>query len=138
MGVCRALVAALNDQGIMVDVSHVGPRTTADVIEASRAPVIASHSTAQAVYDNPRGLTVFVLREIEGLSTAEAATLLTIRSETVKTRLHRARRLLRLTIERMLSAGFSEIFPFDGARCVHMADRVVECLRESQEGRKVG
>jgi membrane dipeptidase len=53
----RALVAALNDQGIMVDVSHVGPRTTADVMEASRAPVIASHSTAQAVYDNPRGLT---------------------------------------------------------------------------------
>ena len=53
----RALVAALNDQGIMVDVSHVGPRTTADVMEASRAPIIASHSTAQAVYDNPRGLT---------------------------------------------------------------------------------
>ena len=53
----RALVAALNDQGIMVDVSHVGSRTTADVMEASRAPVIASHSTAQAVYDNPRGLT---------------------------------------------------------------------------------
>ena len=53
----RALVAALNDQGIMVDVSHVGPRTTADVMAASRAPVIASHSTAKAVYDNPRGLT---------------------------------------------------------------------------------
>ena len=53
----RALVAALNDQGIMVDVSHVGPRTTAGVMEASRAPVIASHSTAHAVYDNPRGLT---------------------------------------------------------------------------------
>lgn len=53
----RALVAALNDQGLMVDVSHVGRRTTADVIEASRAPVIASHSTAQAIYDNPRGLT---------------------------------------------------------------------------------
>ena len=53
----RALVAALNDQGIMVDVSHVGPRTTADVMEASRTPIIASHSTAQAVYDNPRGLT---------------------------------------------------------------------------------
>lgn len=53
----RALVAALNDQGLMVDVSHVGRRTTADVIEASRAPVIASHSTAHAIYDNPRGLT---------------------------------------------------------------------------------
>jgi membrane dipeptidase len=53
----RTLVAALNDHGVIVDVSHVGPRTTADFIAASRAPVIASHSTAHAVYDNPRGLT---------------------------------------------------------------------------------
>jgi membrane dipeptidase len=53
----RALIAALNDHGIMVDVSHVGPRTAAEAMQASRAPVIASHSTAQAVYDNPRGLT---------------------------------------------------------------------------------
>ena len=52
----RALVSALNDHGIMVDVSHVGPKTTADAIAASRAPVIASHSTAQAVYNNLRGL----------------------------------------------------------------------------------
>lgn len=53
----RALVMALNDHGIMVDVSHVGPRTTAEIIAASRAPVIASHSTARAVHDNLRGLT---------------------------------------------------------------------------------
>lgn len=53
----RTLVVALNDQGIMVDVSHVGPRTTADAMEASRAAIIASHSTVQAVYDNTRGLT---------------------------------------------------------------------------------
>jgi membrane dipeptidase len=60
----RALVAALNDRGIMVDVSHVGPRTTADVMAASRAPVIASHSTAWAVHDNPRGLADAQLRAI--------------------------------------------------------------------------
>jgi membrane dipeptidase len=60
----RALVAALNDRGVMVDVSHVGARTTADVIEASRAPVIASHSTAKGVYDNPRGLTDEQLKAI--------------------------------------------------------------------------
>ncbi|MEX0339142.1 MAG: dipeptidase [Arenibacterium sp.] len=53
----KVLVAALNDHGIMVDVSHVGPKTTADAIALSRAPVIASHSTVAAVYDNPRGLT---------------------------------------------------------------------------------
>ena len=60
----RALVAALNDHGIMVDISHVGPKTAADAMEASRAPVIASHSTVQAVYDNPRGLTDDQLRAI--------------------------------------------------------------------------
>lgn len=53
----RALVAHLNDHGIMVDVSHVGRATTADVIAVSRVPVIASHSTVAAVHDNPRGLT---------------------------------------------------------------------------------
>lgn len=53
----RALISALNDHGIMVDVSHVGPKTAADAIAVSRAPVIASHSTVKAVHDNPRGLT---------------------------------------------------------------------------------
>lgn len=53
----RTLVAELNDHGIMVDISHVGSKTAADAIAASRAPVIASHSTVQAVHDNPRGLT---------------------------------------------------------------------------------
>ena len=52
----RALVAELNDHGIMVDISHVGPETAADAMEVSRAPIIASHSTVKAVYDNPRGL----------------------------------------------------------------------------------
>jgi membrane dipeptidase len=52
-----ALVEALNAHGIMVDVSHVGPRTAAEAMEVSSAPVIASHSTVKAVHDNPRGLT---------------------------------------------------------------------------------
>src|SRR4051794_26384868 len=65
--------------------------------------------------------TVFVLREVEGLSTAETAASLAIRPETVKTRLHRARRQLRETLgERMLAASPS-LFDFQGARC----DRIV-------------
>lgn len=52
----RDLVAALNDHGIMVDISHVGKRTGLEALAASRAPVIASHSGARAVYDNPRNL----------------------------------------------------------------------------------
>jgi RNA polymerase sigma-70 factor (ECF subfamily) len=97
--------------------------------EAGRAQVRQVLERAVDALPEPFRL-VFVVREIEGMSTEEAATLLAIRPETVKTRLHRARRLLRLSIERMLSAGFGEIYPFDGARCANMAERVIERLRE--------
>lgn len=60
----RALVEALNDAGIMVDISHVGKRTGLEAMEASRAPVIASHSGARSVYDNPRNLDDAQLRAI--------------------------------------------------------------------------
>ncbi|HET7412956.1 MAG TPA: RNA polymerase sigma factor [Pararhizobium sp.] len=77
---------------------------------------------------------VFVLREIEALSTEETAEQLGIRPETVKTRLHRARRLMRTAIEREFSDALSGAFPFDGARCAHMADRVLARLREKNAG----
>lgn len=84
----------------------------------------------QAVDTLPEGFrAVFVLRDIEGMSTEETAEHLAIRPETVKTRLHRARKLMREAIEDRLSDAFGTLFPFDGARCVHMADRVVAALR---------
>ncbi len=52
----RALVPALNDAGIMLDISHVGRRTGLEALALSRAPTIASHSGARAVYDNARNL----------------------------------------------------------------------------------
>lgn len=52
----KALVAKLNDHGIMVDLSHVGKRTGLEAIALSRAPVIASHSGVKGVYDNLRNL----------------------------------------------------------------------------------
>jgi RNA polymerase sigma-70 factor (ECF subfamily) len=73
--------------------------------------------------------TVFVLRQVEELSTEETATYLDIRPETVKTRLYRARRLLRTALQERLSPAFAEIFPFDGKRCVDMAARVMARLR---------
>src|SRR5690606_28520141 len=53
--------------------------------------------------------TVFVLREVEELTTEETAIHLDIRPETVKTRLHRARRLLRGALQDRLSPAFAEI-----------------------------
>lgn len=72
---------------------------------------------------------VLILRDIQGLSIEETAELLSIRAETVKTRLFRARKLIRTEIERTLAPRFSDVFPFDGERCAHMADRVVAQLR---------
>ena len=64
---------------------------------------------------------VFVMREVEGLSTAETAAALDINEDTVKTRLHRAKRLLRDHLDRRLGPAASEIYPFHLSRC----DRVV-------------
>src|SRR5687768_14594194 len=64
---------------------------------------------------------VFVMREVEGLSTAETAECLQINEDTVKTRLHRAKRLLRDQLDLKLGPAASEVYPFHLSRC----DRVV-------------
>ena len=52
----RQLVKKLNDYGIMVDISHVGKRSSLEAIALSRAPVIASHSGVSGVHPNLRNL----------------------------------------------------------------------------------
>ena len=52
----RQLVDALNDHGVLIDVSHVGKRSMLEATQRSRAPVIASHSGASGVYRNLRNL----------------------------------------------------------------------------------
>lgn len=72
---------------------------------------------------------IFVLRDVEGMSTEEASSFLGIKPGTAKTRLHRARKMMRIAIEKQLTGAFSSLFPFDGARCAAMADRVIAYLR---------
>ncbi len=52
----RAAVRRTNELGIMVDVSHASDACVRDVLEVSRAPIIASHSSARALVDHPRNL----------------------------------------------------------------------------------
>lgn len=68
---------------------------------------------------------VFVMRDVEEISIEETAAHLGLRPETVKTRLHRARRLLRATLKRRLSSGLADAFPFAGARCERIANAVL-------------
>ena len=60
----RKAVARANALGMMVDVSHASDRCVRDVLAASTAPIIASHSGARAVTDHPRNLPDDLLRAI--------------------------------------------------------------------------
>ncbi len=53
----RQVVAEMNRLGMMVDVSHISEKAFWDVLAASKAPIIASHSGARAVCDHDRNLT---------------------------------------------------------------------------------
>jgi membrane dipeptidase len=60
----RAVVAEMNRIGMIVDVAHVSDATMAAVLDASKAPVIASHSDARALADAPRNIPDTLLRRI--------------------------------------------------------------------------
>ena len=75
---------------------------------------------------------VLVLRDIEGMSVEETAGHLGLKPATVKTRLHRARRLMREWLAEHMAATLPDLFPFAGPRCERVADRVVEMLRRKQ------
>jgi len=71
---------------------------------------------------------VFMLRDVEGLSVEETAAQLDLNPQTVRTRLFRARQSLRQSLMSTLSSGMEGVFPFLGARCSRIADRVLERL----------
>jgi RNA polymerase sigma-70 factor (ECF subfamily) len=76
---------------------------------------------------------VFVLREIEGFSVEETAEALQIPEETVKTRLFRARHRLQKELSPDLCDALSETFPFAGADCEALTNRVISRFCESAE-----
>ncbi len=71
---------------------------------------------------------VFVLRDIEGCSVEETAQALGIREETVKTRLHRARRQLRDALHDSVETSLHDAFPFLGPRCARLTAAVMQRL----------
>jgi len=59
------VVRKMNDLGMLVDISHASDNTFDDVIGLSRAPIIASHSCARALCDNPRNLSDEMLLKLK-------------------------------------------------------------------------
>jgi membrane dipeptidase len=53
----RAAIAAMNDLGVVVDLAHVGERTSLEAVAASRSPVVVTHGNASAVHQSKRNLT---------------------------------------------------------------------------------
>jgi RNA polymerase sigma-70 factor, ECF subfamily len=68
---------------------------------------------------------VFITRVIEGMNVEETAELLDLKPETVKTRLHRARTMLRANVEKKVGPVMMEAFPFAGKRCARLTDAVL-------------
>ena len=95
--------------------------------DAARAQIrrILEH----AVDDLPEAFRlVFIRREVEELSVEETAAHLGIRPETVKTRLHRARRRLRDALDARLADVMVGAYPFLGARCARITEAVLQRL----------
>jgi membrane dipeptidase len=60
----KEVVREMNRLGMMVDISHVADKTFWDALATTKAPVIASHSSARALVDAPRNMTDDMLRAV--------------------------------------------------------------------------
>jgi RNA polymerase sigma-70 factor (ECF subfamily) len=75
---------------------------------------------------------VFVARVIEGLSLEETADLLGLQAATVKTRLHRARAMIRKALDAQIGPVLLDAFPFAGRRCDRLTAAVMARLGFSE------
>ncbi len=77
---------------------------------------------------------VFVMRDIEGLDTAETAESLGISEENVKTRLHRARALIRADLYESTQSALRTVFEFHLSRCDRVVAAVFDRIKRSEAG----
>jgi RNA polymerase sigma-70 factor, ECF subfamily len=120
-------LARVRRRGRFVDIEETMPTLasatrTPEERTADRELGAAIESAVDALPDAFRA--VFMLREIEGLSTTETAACLDINEETAKTRLHRARKALRDGLLARTTDVLPRTFAFGDTRC----DRVVAAV----------
>jgi RNA polymerase sigma-70 factor, ECF subfamily len=94
----------------------------------------------RAIDDLPPGFrTVLIMREVEEASVDETANVLGIRPETVRTRLHRARRMLRDRLGEQFAGVLKDVFPFERPRCDALVRKLlieVGLIRKPQDWAK--
>lgn len=97
--------------------------------EKSMAQREIQHVVEHAIDDLPEAFRiVFITRVIEGMNVEETAEILGLKPETVKTRLHRARAMLRDNVEKKIGPVVMEAFPFAGKRCERLTEAVLNRL----------
>jgi RNA polymerase sigma-70 factor, ECF subfamily len=105
------------------------PLVAADDPEKSMAQREIQHVVEHAIDELPEAFRiVFITRVIEGMNVEETAEILGLKPETVKTRLHRARNMLRDNVERKIGPVAMEAFPFAGKRCERLTEAVLKRL----------
>src|SRR5215469_7928097 len=113
-------ISGLEDQGL--EVKSTGRDPEQQIYDGELKMLL--EKAFDALPDDYRS--VFMLREIEGLSTAETAECLELSEENVKTRLHRARALLQRELYSLVGANANMAFQFLGPRCDRIVARVLE------------
>ena len=97
--------------------------------EKSMAQREIQHVVERAIDELPEAFRlVFITRVIEGMNVEETAEILGLKPETVKTRLHRARTMLRNNVEKKIGPVVMDAFPFAGKRCERLTDAVLKRL----------
>jgi len=114
------------EETVMADLFHTLPTPEQS---AARAEIRRLLESAIDVLPDPYRM-AFVLCGVEEMSVAETAECLDIEPATVKTRYHRARKMLQETLARVVDAGATEVFPFDGARCDRIVAGVLNRLKK--------
>ncbi|MEH6411243.1 MAG: RNA polymerase sigma factor [Hyphomonas sp.] len=129
--------AALSQENVSVIEDHRAASRNAESPERQMARAELSRTLKDAVARLPDGYrSVFVLRDVEDMSVRETADALDMSEASVKTRLFRARRLLREILEPDLTDLFSDSITFAGAECDAMTNRTLDALGLTLKGHK--
>jgi RNA polymerase sigma-70 factor (ECF subfamily) len=104
--------------------------------EAEAARSEARHLIEIAIDELPEPFRlVFIMRDVEDCSVEETAAALHLRTPTVNTRLHRARRILRTMLQNEMAPMLTGAFPFLGNRCLRMTGKVLSTLERGSVNR---
>jgi len=119
------VVPELAEEDTMNDFPEPGPDPETQAV----ANDLMQHVEAELAALPEAYRSVLMLREVEGLSTEETAACLEVSTDVVKTRLHRARAMLRDALYRRAGVGLHAIFNFGAGRCDRVVSHVMDEIR---------